>query len=762
MKKAKKLTIGISLSIILGSTAIAVGVNLFNSSLTNNLSTDINDSKIKNSESNIRTSSHDVDWANHRIDGVQLQLSDGLLYEKDDFWRIYSNVDSTSKKFSSGVPSYFIVEVNKSSKNYKDIYKHFKADSPFVIIDSDQQNLRFALMIENPTPDYNEDIRIIIYDKVDANGNSIWGESKGYFAYIKYNVGGPELKEVTITGSKSSFYRGETIELQSNIKFNKEPYTPIASDLHYEWYWVINNVEKKIDGQTTSNLITTMPKVDEGSTIQIKCKATYQKITKEASYSITFNKQIISKLKINSEDVVGINYSVTVGQTISLDSSYEINGGTKPPKSEIEYTWYFLKNGVKIAITDKNDSSLSYNPVIADNESFIFLEMNWNGQKLESNQIRLLVSEPPANPVISNVQIDGKNVYWDDESISLTATPTFTPNTTNGDGEVTYQWIQMLDGERKELSGQTKPELNIPVPNVDNDSELSYICKATYKGKPKSSAQYKVTIKKRKLTNLIISNNESSSSFVEVKENESISLSSSYDVDHGVRPTTGIAYQWYLRDKNGIEDIIPNQTSSTLNWTPTIYDSGKSILLKATWNGTTISSNVIYLVVNSNNSNNQDGSNNNQSVETSGMPSYIWYIVAGVAVVLIIVVIVIILMKKKKAEQQKLAASKRMNVARPNPPRLSGANSLAHSRPQGPRPMNGPAGPNSRPRPQAPAPMGPGTRPGMPQAKPSGPPPPTPRPGAGAQRPGMQKPAPPPPPKVEINAPPKSLAPKKK
>ena len=61
MKKAKKLTMGISLSVFLGSTAIAVGGNLFNNSLSNNLSTKINDSKIKNSEANIRTNSHNVD-----------------------------------------------------------------------------------------------------------------------------------------------------------------------------------------------------------------------------------------------------------------------------------------------------------------------------------------------------------------------------------------------------------------------------------------------------------------------------------------------------------------------------------------------------------------------------------------------------------------------------------------------------------------------------------------------------------------------------
>ncbi len=101
-----------------------------------------------------------------------------------------------------------------------------------------------------------------------------------------------------------------------------------------------------------------------------------------------------------------------------------------------------------------------------------------------------------------------------------------------------------------------------------------------------------------------------------------------------------------------------------------------------------------------------------------------------------------------------------MNVARPNTPRLAGGNVLPHSVPQTQRPMNGSAVPNGRPGPQ-----GSNVIPNSavsPNAKPGTPATPGARPGAGAQRPGMQKPASPPPPKVNVNAPPKSLAPKRK
>ncbi len=103
-------------------------------------------------------------------------------------------------------------------------------------------------------------------------------------------------------------------------------------------------------------------------------------------------------------------------------------------------------------------------------------------------------------------------------------------------------------------------------------------------------------------------------------------------------------------------------------------------------------------------------------------------------------------------------AAKKMNVARPNTPRLAGGSTLPHSNSgTAPRPMNGLAG-SVGPK----GPVSPNVKPGTPGAKPGTPATPGARPGAGAQRPGMQKPGTPPPPKVTVNAPPKSLAPKRK
>ena len=86
------------------------------------------------------------------------------------------------------------------------------------------------------------------------------------------------------------------------------------------------------------------------------------------------------------------------------------------------------------------------------------------------------------------------------------------------------------------------------------------------------------------------------------------------------------------------------------------------------------------------------------------------------------------------------------------PNRGPGQGQLGRLGPSGGQP--GKLGPNASNIPSAKTPMS-----NMQQARPATP---GARPGVGAQRPGMNRPNTPPPPKVEINAPPKSLAPKRK
>ncbi len=776
MKKAKKITAGIVLSTILGSSAIAAGVNIINTQLSNNsISNNVEEKKIENKAAN----SNGVDYDNHTVNGVQLHQSNELITISSELFDIYTNFDKNTNSFPTNGKTYIMVFFRPA---LADKFKYLEPQSPFYLYDQDNARRRYVLCANNLSVSKDQSITLFAYTQYSTSNNLYYGDGKGFT--MQYSLPGDALSGVTISGN-NSYYFGDTINLQSSASTRYPSYKLPPDDLGYEWYQVIDGTKTRINGQTTSNLSIVTPKVPSGKKLEIVCKVTYRGKTVESSpYLITFKKQVLSNLQIKSEDIEGVTYPVTVGETITVNSTYDINAGTKPSDSEITYKWYFIKNGVKNLILNQNSSTLTYKPLLEDNGKDISLEIEWNGQTLTSvNQIQLLVTAAPSEPIISNVEIEGKKKCWEDENIKLTATPYFNQDFTPGANDITYEWIQILDGEKQPLPGQTTATLNIPVPKVENGSELSYICKATYKNKSKASTPYEITVMKRKLTNLIISNSGSSSSSIQVKENESITLNSSYDVDHGNKPSTSdIRYQWCLIDKSGRKSVIPGQTKPTLTWTPSLYDSGKSILLEATWNGTTVeSSNSIYLVVGSNNPDvpidpnnpNNSGGSTNQSNDDGGIPSYVWYIVAGVgALVVIGIIVAIILISKKKKEQQRMAA-KKMNVARPNTPRLGGGNALPHSGPQGQRPMNGPVGPNGRPGPQGQRPMngpnpgpngpvGPNAKPGMPQAKPGAPVVPGARPGVGAQRPGMQKPTAPPPPKVTVNAPPKSLAPKRK
>ncbi len=168
---------------------------------------------------------------------------------------------------------------------------------------------------------------------------------------------------------------------------------------------------------------------------------------------------------------------------------------------------------------------------------------------------------------------------------------------------------------------------------------------------------------------------------------------------------------------------------------------------------------------------------------------WIWAAVGGgVALLIILIIIGVVLHIKNRKKQDDLSRQIKRLVAKQTTPqnKILGGPSQAKGGippngkipPNGPMPghmggpMNGPigapmGGPKAPPVPgmgNPKPPMGQGPVPG-----PVGPPPPPPKPpvpgaraGSGAQRPGTSTPPPPPPPKIEINAPPKSLAPKRK
>ncbi len=137
----------------------------------------------------------------------------------------------------------------------------------------------------------------------------------------------------------------------------------------------------------------------------------------------------------------------------------------------------------------------------------------------------------------------------------------------------------------------------------------------------------------------------------------------------------------------------------------------------------------------------------NSGIDDTKDNSYIWYIVGGVigGILIICIIVFIIISSKRQSEfnksLKKLSARQSVprlgNSSGPNQPKQIGMSSNRNN----PNMMN-----NQRQTP------GSGPKPPVPQA----------RAGAGAQRPGMNKPSGPMPPRVEVNGPPKSLAPKRR
>ncbi len=81
-----------------------------------------------------------------------------------------------------------------------------------------------------------------------------------------------------------------------------------------------------------------------------------------------------------------------------------------------------------------------------------------------------------------------------------------------------------------------------------------------------------------------------------VMEGQHFTFNSNYSMNFGDKPSSGVTYQWYLKEDDK-ETPIQDETNSNIDIISTLSMSSKSIILKATFRDMTITSNAISLIV---------------------------------------------------------------------------------------------------------------------------------------------------------------------
>lgn len=239
-------------------------------------------------------------------------------------------------------------------------------------------------------------------------------------------------------------------------------------------------------------------------------------------------------------------------------------------------------------------------------------------------------------------------------------------------------------------------------------------------------------------------------------------------------PTEGVSYRWFqtIGDQ---ETIIDGQNTNKLTApVPDIPDGAKlQIVCEVSYKGKTIKSPPmnITIVGKNDDSGNKPGTNDGSQNDGEANKEenniltawYLWVPIALVIILIAIAILVYFFIKNKKAVEKQANQIRRLSAKKlPS----SGNSSVKY--------LGGPTGPNNNPS------RRPVNQNNVPNKKPNGSmnqstnapsnqapipprgPVPISRPGNSAQKPGMNRPSTPLPPKIEVNAPPRSLAPKKK
>lgn len=384
------------------------------------------------------------------------------------------------------------------------------------------------------------------------------------------------ITKVTIAGSSSAIESDE-LSFTSSITMS-ETDAAVPSGVSYQWIIKDGTSSSTIPGGNSSTLNVEAKNNWHNKEVLLRVSLN-NKTYDSNTIRLSITKRILTQVQISG------NTNVKEGEVITITSSLQANSKL-PPSGGVDYNWYFkLPNGSNQIIIGKQDKSISLTPTIGMSGRKIYCVASYNGAQKTSNELTINVTSNVV-PTITSVSISGNTNVNEGDKLSFSSS--ITMNIGDVPSGINYQWIikDQGSGVVTNIPGATSNRLNVSA-SKEWDGKL-LILRATYNGSTVDSAPKFLTINTHQLLIKIAGNTD-------VLPGESISLTSSVEVNFGEKPEKDqLGYQWYLRDKSN-DYQINNQTSSSLTYTPSQSDNGKNIILKVTYKNVEYTSNALQI-----------------------------------------------------------------------------------------------------------------------------------------------------------------------
>ncbi len=196
---------------------------------------------------------------------------------------------------------------------------------------------------------------------------------------------------------------GQNISLTSEFVLNfGNPKDISSNQIKYEWYFVSNNVEQKINNQNSSTL--NIKSELSMNTKMIILKAHYNdfEITSNAMSLVVEPKPApppvnptppTKEQSIESVSITG-NHNFTIGDSLNLPCKITMNEG-QPPSSGITYKWYKKDNNSETIISGQTSKVLSITIDASYKNKSIVVEATYKNKLVKSQPFVLNIKDKP-------------------------------------------------------------------------------------------------------------------------------------------------------------------------------------------------------------------------------------------------------------------------------------------------------------------------------------------------------------------------------